>query len=219
VRVVATADAPRVHTPAIVNTLPITFVLSCRRLVAVLGLAAACLAPLAHAQTPLAKPERAPDVPYQPTNDEVVVGMLNLARVGARDIVYDLGCGDGRIVIAAVKERGARGVCVEIDPKLVALARANARKAGVEDRIKFLTRDLFKTDFREATVVMLFLWPEVNLKLRPQLQRELAPGSRVVSHMHTMGDWPPEKTVQIKATDRERVIYLWTIGQPAGGTK
>jgi tRNA A58 N-methylase Trm61 len=107
-------------------------------------------------------------------------------------------------------------VCVEIDPKLVAQARANARKAGVEDRIKFLTQDLFKTDFHDATVVMLFLWPEVNLKLRPTLQRELAPGSRVVSHMHTMGDWPPEQRVDIKATDRERVIYLWTIAKQAG---
>jgi SAM-dependent methyltransferase len=169
----------------------------------------------AQAQMPLAKPERAPDVPYQPTNDEVVVGMLNLARVTAKDVVYDLGCGDGRIVIAAVKERGARGVCVEIDPKLVAQARANARKAGVEERIRFLTQDLFKTDFHDATVVMLFLWPEVNLKLRPVLQRDLAPGSRVVSHMHNMGDWAPEQRVDIKATDRERVIYLWTIAPRA----
>lgn len=154
-------------------------------------------------------------MPYQPTNDEVVVAMLDLARVRAADVVYDLGCGDGRIVIAAVRERGARGVCVEIDPALMAMARANARKAGVEGRIKFLTQDLFKTDFRDATVVMLFLWPEVNLKLRPTLQRDLAPGSRVVSHMHTMGDWPPEQTVNIRATDRERVIYLWTIQTPA----
>ena len=172
-----------------------------------------CCAALAQAQ-PLAKPERAPDVPYQPTNDEVVVAMLNLAKVGATDVVYDLGCGDGRIVIAAVKERGARGVCVEIDPQLIALARNNAQKAGVADRIKFLTQDLFKTDFRDATVVMLFLWPEINLKLRPLLWRDLAPGARVVSHMHTMGDWPPERRVDIKATDRERVIYLWTM--PAG---
>ena len=172
-----------------------------------------CCAALAQAQ-PLAKPERAPDVPYQPTNDEVVVAMLKLAKVGATDVVYDLGCGDGRIVIAAVKERGARGVCVEIDPQLIALARNNAQKAGVADRIKFLTQDLFKTDFRDATVVMLFLWPEINLKLRPLLWRDLAPGARVVSHMHTMGDWPPERRVDIKATDRERVIYLWTM--PAG---
>lgn len=183
-------------------------------LVAAFMLAAACLAPLAQAQ-PLAKPERAPDVPYQPTNDEVVVAMLDLAKVKASDVVYDLGCGDGRIVIAAVKERGARGVCVDIDPQRIAEARANARKAGVEGRIKFLTQDLFKTDFRDATVMMLFLWPEVNLQLRPLLWRDLKPGSRVVSHMHTMGDWPPEQTVQIKATDRERVIFLWTIPAPA----
>ena len=183
-----------------------------RLLSAALFLATLCLAPLAQAQ-PLAKPERTPDVPYQPTNDEVVVAMLNLAKVGATDVVYDLGCGDGRIVIAAVKERGARAVCVEIDPHLMALARNNAKKAGVGDRIKFLTQDLFKTDFRDATVVMLFLWPEINLKLRPTLWRDLAVGSRVVSHMHTMGDWPPEQRVDIKATDRERVIYLWTISK------
>ena len=187
--------------------------LCCRHLLSAFCLAALCLAPLAQAQ-PLAKPERAPDVPYQPTNDEVVVAMLKLAKVNATDMVYDLGCGDGRIVIAAVKERGARGVCVEIDPQLMALARNNAQKAGVADRIKFLTQDLFKTDFRDATVVMLFLWPEINLKLRPLLWRDLAPGARVVSHMHTMGDWPPEQRVDIKATDRERVIYLWTM--PAG---
>ncbi len=157
---------------------------------------------------------RAPDVPYQPTNMEVVEAMMRLARVNAGDIVYDLGCGDGRIVIAAARERGARGVCVDIDPTRIAQARENARAAGVADRIRFLAQDLFQTDIGEATVVMLFLWPEVNLRLRPKLLRELKPGARVVSHMHQMGDWRPERSVRIKATDRERSIYLWTIPRP-----
>jgi len=137
--------------------------------------------------------------------------MLRLAKVGARDVVYDLGCGDGRIVITAARDLGARGVCVDIDPERIAEARANARRAGVTDRIRFLTQDLFKTDIRGATAVMLFLWPEVNLALRSKLLRELSPGTRVVSHMHHMGDWKPEQTVHVAASDRERAVYLWTI--------
>ncbi|MBI2315561.1 MAG: class I SAM-dependent methyltransferase [Betaproteobacteria bacterium] len=141
--------------------------------------------------------------------------MLKLAKVRRADVVYDLGCGDGRIVIAAARDRGARGVCVDIDPQRIAEARENARRAGVADRIRFLTQDLFQTDIREATVVMLFLWPKVNLDLRPKLLRELKPGARVVSHMHDMGTWQPQQTVRIAATDRERTIYLWTIPRRA----
>ena len=137
--------------------------------------------------------------------------MLGLTRVGSGDVVYDLGCGDGRIVIAAAKQRGARGVCVDIDPQRIAEAEENARIAGVADRIRFLTQDLFQTDIGEASVVMLFLWPEINLRLRPKLLGELKPGTRVVSHMHDMGDWKPARSVRIQATDRERRIYLWTI--------
>ena len=175
--------------------------------------AASCLAGAAWAQPApsAAKPLRAPDVPYQPTNTEVVQVMLRLAKVGARDVVYDLGCGDGRIVITAARDLGARGVCVDIDPERIAEARANARRAGVTDRIRFLTQDLFKTDIRGATAVMLFLWPEVNLALRSKLLRELSPDTRVVSHMHDMGDWKPEQTVKIAASDRDRTVYLWTI--------
>jgi len=142
---------------------------------------------------------------------EVVQVMLQLAGVKAGDLVYDLGCGDGRIVIAAVHDRGARGVCVDIDPKRIAEARENARAVGVADRIRFLTQDLFQTDIREATAVMLFLWPEVNLALRPKLLRELESGARVVSHMHDMGDWRPQQTVRVSASDRERVVHLWII--------
>lgn len=157
---------------------------------------------------------RAPDVPYQPTEMEVVRAMLQLGSVKAGDVVYDLGCGDGRIVITAARDRGARGVCVDIDPQRIAEARDNARRVGVAHRIRFLTQDLFETDISEATAVMLFLWPDVNLALRPKLLRELKPGARVVSHMHDMGEWKPQKTVRVSGSDRERVVYLWTIPGP-----
>jgi SAM-dependent methyltransferase len=159
-----------------------------------------------------AAPLRAPDVEYEPSAPEVVRAMLDLARVSAADLVYDLGCGDGRIVIAAA-QRGAIGVCVDIDPRRIAQARENARRAGVQARIEFRNEDLFETDIRAASVVMLFLWPDVNLKLRPRLQRELEPGTRVVSHWHDMGDWRPDETLRFTSRRVERSIYLWRIGR------
>ena len=152
-----------------------------------------------HAQAPLEAPPalRAPDVRYEPSGPEVVEAMLRLGKVAARDVVYDLGCGDGRIVIAAVRERGARGVCVDIDPQRIAESRDNARAAGVADRIQFRNQDLFTTDIGDATVVMLFLYPDLNLKLRPKLWKELKPGTRVVSHWHDMGDWKPLETARV----------------------
>ncbi len=175
--------------------------------------AASCLAGAGRAQplTPSAKALRSPDVPYQPSSTEVVQAMLGLARVSAGDVVYDLGCGDGRIVIAAVRDLGARGVCVDIDPQRIAEARENARRAGVAARIRFLNQDLFETDIGEATAVMLFLWPDVNLKLRPKLRRELKPGTRVVSHWHDMDDWTPQETVHVRSGGQLRPIHLWTI--------
>jgi SAM-dependent methyltransferase len=154
---------------------------------------------------------RAPDVRYEPTPLDVVTVMLRLADVKAGDVVYDLGCGDGRIVIAAVRDFGARGVCVDIDPQRIAESQENARAAGVADQIRFLTQDLFATDVSEATVVMLFLSPEFNLKLRPKLLHELKPGARIVSHWHDMGDWKPHKTMRVQSGGRERAVYLWTI--------
>jgi len=124
--------------------------------------------------------------------------------------VADLGCGDGRIVIEAVRH-GARGICVDIDPRRIAEARENARAAGVAERIRFLNQDLFATELREATVVTLFLSPEFNLRLRTKLARELAPGARVVSHWHGMGDWEPQRTIRVRSDGRERPIYLWTM--------
>jgi ubiquinone/menaquinone biosynthesis C-methylase UbiE len=140
--------------------------------------------------------------------------MFRLANVKRGEVVYDLGCGDGRIVITAVREFGASGVCVDIDPQRIAESRENARAAAVTENIRFLNQDLFATDVSDASVVMLFLSPELNLKLRPKLLRELKPGARIVSHWHDMGDWKPEKAVRIQSSGRERSIYLWTI--PAG---
>jgi len=159
------------------------------------------------AQTP-AKKE--PDVIYVPTPQPVVEAMLDLAQVKATDVVYDLGSGDGRIVITAAKKYGARGVGVELDPALVKQARENAAAAGVGGRVRFVTQDLFTTDLRQASVVTLYLLQSLNERLRPKLVRELKPGARVVSHVFNMGpEWPAEQTITI---DRSRV-FLWSIGK------
>ncbi len=178
-------------------------------LVSAIAIAAAngCEQPPAPEQAAL----RAPDVPYEPTPHSVVTEMLKLAQVGANDVVYDLGCGDGRIVIAAAKQFGARGVCVDIDPKRIRESRANAERSGVAERIVFLTQDLFETSLGDATVVTLFLWPEVNLKLRPKLWRELKPGTRVLSYVHSMGDWRPQETRNVEGAYGPRKLFLWVI--------
>ncbi len=154
---------------------------------------------------------RAPDVRYEPTPHNVVAEMLKLAQVGAKDVIYDLGCGDGRIVIAAVRQLGARGVCVDIDPQRIRESRANAQRTGVAERILFLEQDLFETDIGDATVVTLFLWPSVNLKLRPKLWRDLKPGTRVVSYVHDMGDWRPQEVRNVEGTYGPRKLYLWIV--------
>ena len=146
--------------------------------------------------------------PYVRTPDKVVSAMLKLAGVKASDIVYDLGCGDGRIVIAAAKEYGAHGVGIDIDPERIQEARENARKAGVEALVKFEVNDLFAADIHSATVVTLYLLPDVNLRLRPKLLKDLKPGTRVVSHDFQMGDWKPDKHELVDASSN---IYLWRI--------
>jgi ribosomal protein L11 methylase PrmA len=133
--------------------------------------------------------------------------MLRLAKVGPKDVVYDLGSGDGRIPITAARMFGARAVGIDIDPRRIAEARANAKAAGVTDLVSFRNEDLFQADFHGASVVTLYLWPDVNLKLRPRLLKELRPGTRVVSHAHSMGDWRPERTLRADGN----TIYLWTI--------
>ena len=151
--------------------------------------------------------KRVPDVRYEPSTPEIVNAMLKLANVKRGDVVYDLGCGDGRVVIAAAQKYGARGVGIDIDPQRIKEAQENARKAGVTRRVKFLNQDLFEADIKEATVVMLYLLPWVNLKLRPKLWSDLKPGTRVVSHSHDMGDWKPER----EGTAGGDTIYYWTI--------
>ena len=148
------------------------------------------------------------DVPYVPTPQPVVDKMLELARMGKNDMLFDLGCGDGRIVVTAAKARGARGTGIDLDPARIAEATENAKRAGVADRAKFRVGDLFKTDFSSATVVTLYLLPTINAKLRPQLWKQLRVGTRVVSHAFDMGsEWPAEKTAQVDG----RAIYYWTI--------
>jgi cyclopropane fatty-acyl-phospholipid synthase-like methyltransferase len=154
------------------------------------------------------KGTKQPDVRYVPSPESVVDAMLALAGVGASDIVYDLGSGDGRIPISAAQRYGAFGVGIEIDAKLNREAADNARKAGVTDRVRFLTQDLFEADISQATVVTLFLLPRVNQDLIPKLKRELHPGTRIVSHQFDMGEqWPPEKAQDVNGL----MIYLWTI--------
>jgi len=148
------------------------------------------------------------DVPYEPSSEEVVRTMLEIAQVGRDDLVYDLGCGDGRIVIAAAQKTGARGVGVDLDPERIKESLVNARKAKVTDRVEFFQQDLFQADIGKATVVMLYLWPEVNLKLRPKLLRELKPGTRVVSHSHDMGSWEPDQSITAAGGHR---VYFWVI--------
>jgi SAM-dependent methyltransferase len=156
---------------------------------------------------PQPQPQRTPDVPYVPTPQKVVDEMLNLAGVTKNDVVYDLGSGDGRIVITAAKKYGARGIGVDINPERVKEANANAIVAGVTDKVKFLEQDLFETDLKEASVVTLYLLPAVNLKLRPKLWKELKPGTRVVSHSFDMGDWKPEKSVEVDGA----TLYFWVV--------
>jgi SAM-dependent methyltransferase len=148
------------------------------------------------------------DVPYVPTPQPVVDRMLELAQVGRRDVLFDLGCGDGRIVITAARQLGARGTGIDIDPARIQEARDNAAAAGVADRVQFRQADLFESDFSEATVVTLYLLPSINQKLRPQLWKQLKVGTRVVSHDFSMGDeWPPEKVQKIGS----KTLYFWTI--------
>jgi SAM-dependent methyltransferase len=171
--------------------------------------ALALLAGCASTTDTASKPTPKLDVVWVPTPPEVIAVMLDLANVGPKDLVYDLGCGEGEILIAAAK-RGASGVGVDLDPVRIKNARANAKKAGVADKLTFFEQDLFKTDISKATVVTLYLLPELNERLRPTLLKVLKPGTPVVSHDFAMGDWQPEKTVEISLTRTHRA-YLWRI--------
>jgi ribosomal protein L11 methylase PrmA len=182
-----------------------------RPTVAILLSVGICLCSAAPAAPQQPTPRRKPDVVYVPTPPEVVTAMLDIANVTKDDVVYDLGCGDGRIVIAAAAKRGARGVGIDIDPARIKEATENAKAAGVADRVTFLEQDLFESDIREATVVMLYLLPELNLRLRPKLWKELKPGTRIVSHIFDMDDWNSEKMVEIDGHQ----VYFWVVPENA----
>jgi SAM-dependent methyltransferase len=169
-------------------------------------------APAAWTQIDRDRPARTPDVPYEPSSAAAIAAMIELGQPGPNDVVYDLGCGDGRVVIEAVRRSGARGVGVELDPKLVRLARENAVRAGVAGRTSFRTEDLFATDLHDATVVLLFLWPEINLKLLPKLLRELRPGARIVSNWHDMGSFAPQRTITLENGPKPHRVYSWVVG-------
>ena len=184
-----------------------------------LALAAVCLAlgaPPAHAQLEALTP--APvlpgkDVAWVPTPDAAADRMLSMAQVGPRDLVYDLGSGDGKIAIMAARRFGARAVGVEYDPELLEVSREAARREGVADRVRFTQGDIFEHDFREATVVTLYLLTTLNLKLRPRIL-EMRPGTRVASHMFRMGDWPPDESARVGSSD----VYLWIVPARVAGT-
>lgn len=169
--------------------------------IALVGIAVAVRAAVAAAQT------RTPDIYFAPTSQAVADAMLRLARVTPDDVVYDLGSGDGRIVVIAAQKYGAHGVGIEIDPKLVALSREIASEGSVADRVTFVEGDLFAADISKATVVTLWLSPSMNSRLEPKLKAELRPGTRVVSHQFTIGDWMPDQAIRVNNED----LYLWTI--------
>jgi predicted O-methyltransferase YrrM len=182
---------------------------------AIAVLVAGGLVACATAQSPPAGSQtqtpRAPDVPYVPTNEKVLDAMLAMARVTKQDVLYDLGSGDGRIPITAARRFGTRGVGIEIDPQRVREANENARAARVAHLVRFVEGDIFEADLREATVVTLYLLPEVNLKLRPKLLSELRPGTRIVSHNYDMGDWKPLRQQTIRVDNTDHVVYGWVV--------
>ncbi len=151
--------------------------------------------------------QRTPDVIFVPTDYQVVIAMLKLAGVTKNDVVYDLGCGDGRFVVTAARQFGARGVGIDIDPDRIQEANELAQRTGANDRVRFIQADLFQADISEATVVTLYLLTRLNLKLKPKLLAELRPGTRIVSHAFDMGDWAPEKRENVGGS----TVYLWRV--------
>jgi ubiquinone/menaquinone biosynthesis C-methylase UbiE len=176
-------------------------------------MAAALCATALHAAAPAERPRL--DVPFVPTNQATVDAMLRVANVGASDFVIDLGSGDGRILITAAKQRGARGFGVDIDPQRVREAIENAKAAGVSDRVRFFQRNLYETKISEATVVTLYLLPRVNIELRPRLLAELKPGTRVVSHDFDMGDWQADLRVTVRGAGSE--VFYWVVPAQVAG--
>lgn len=162
--------------------------------------------------------EKPLDVPYVPTKPEVVAEMLRMAKVGKNDILYDLGCGDGRIVITAAQLYGTRGVGIDIDPDRIKESNENASKAGVTNLVKFMEQDLFEADFHEATVVSLYLLTSVNLRLRPKLLAQLRPGTRLVSHNYAMDTWKPDNSSVVMVNEQTHNVYFWVVPANISGT-
>jgi cyclopropane fatty-acyl-phospholipid synthase-like methyltransferase len=181
--------------------------MTARRLLLILAILVTTVVAPAWAQQPL----RSPDVIFVPTPQEVVDAMLKLAKVTKNDVIYDLGSGDGRIPITAAKTYGARGVGIDIDPQRIKEATENLKTAGVGDRVKFLNQDLFTTDISEATVVTLYLLPSLNVKLIPKLNKELKPGTRIVSHAFDMSSDGTERKPKETLNVNGRTVYFWTI--------
>jgi predicted O-methyltransferase YrrM len=187
-----------------------------RRLIPAVTVALMLVVTVAGAQSPTM--EKKPlDVPYVPTHESLVEEMLSMARVGGNDLLYDLGSGDGRIVITAARKFGTRGVGYDLDPERISEARENARRAGVTDRVRFEQQDIFTAKFNDATVVTMYLLPDVNMKLRPRLLSELKPGTRIVSHNYDLGDWQPVQRKEMDVNGINHTLYLWIVPQKSSG--
>jgi cyclopropane fatty-acyl-phospholipid synthase-like methyltransferase len=152
-----------------------------------------------------------PDIAYIPTPDDAVEAMLDLAQVGPNDVLYDLGCGDGRLLIRAAQHWGTRGVGIDIDPDRIAQAQTQAQQAGVAHLITLQQGNLYETDLSAATVVALYLLPHLNVRLRPRLLQQLRSGARIVSHQFNMGDWEPNQVLNLVPSEEESTLYLWKI--------
>lgn len=157
------------------------------------------------------------DIGYLPTPQATVEAMLSLANVCGSDILYDLGSGDGRVLITAAQTFGARGVGIDIDPQRIDQAIANAKQANVSDRVTFLQQNLFESDFYEATIVALYLLPHLNLRLRPRLLSQLKPGTRILSHDFDLGDWEPYQVKTVKTLEESSRLYLWIVPEEIPG--
>jgi SAM-dependent methyltransferase len=157
-------------------------------------------------------PQR-PDIGFIPTPTDAVAAMLDLAELSPQDVVYDLGCGDGRLLIAAAQQSGCHGVGVDVNPDLLTTARHQAELAGVAQQLTFVQGNLFAAEIRPATVVLIYLLPHLNLRLRPRLLTELRPGTRIVSHQFDMDNWAPDLTLRLEPSEEDSVLYLWRVPQ------
>ena len=187
-----------------------------RRVIPTLAVALLLVVAVAGAQSPTAETKQL-DVPYVPTHESLVNEMLRMAKVGKNDVLYDLGSGDGRIVITAARKFGTRGIGYDLDPDRIKEARENAERAGVTDRVRFEQQDIFTAKISDATVVTMYLLPDVNMRLRPKLLSELKPGTRIVSHNYDLGDWKPVQRKEMDVSGVSHTLYLWVVPSRASG--